>query len=178
LADILTLKIGKWKNVHTMITGEEPLKAYIPPKQSGALDYLAAFTGIKKEQIKADDVIAEKDVPVNVSNMPLAIGFCSHTLAYDPASGLRRQGIYILGIDANNSGFLENEELIYDDIGELEVAVKNNLAPEKLVRTFSAVHRNDSENMELIVLFMEFLKENAYPIFEKHKFYGFKNQTK
>jgi len=174
LADILTLKIDNWKKVHTMITGDEPLKMYIPSKQSASLDYLAAFAGLKKEQIKADDVIAEKDVPINVGNMPVSIGFCSHTLAYDHASGLRRQGIYILGIDANNSGFLENEELIYDDMKELEVAVKNNLAPEKLVRTFKAVTRNDSENNELIVLFIDFLKENVYSIVEKHKFYGFK----
>jgi ABC-type phosphate transport system substrate-binding protein len=137
--DILQMKYTDWKDVHQRINESQPLKIYIPPKKSGTLDYLAAFTGIQKSLIKAEDVVSEKEIPVNVANMQIAMGICSHTLAYDHSTNLRRNGVYIVGIDANNSGFLENEELIYDDMDELALAVKHGNAPSELVREFSMV---------------------------------------
>jgi ABC-type phosphate transport system substrate-binding protein len=171
LGDILQLKIADWQDVHSRIEESQPLKIFIPPGKSGTLDYLSDFTGVKNTLIKAEDVIAEKDIPVNVANMQIAMGICSHTLAYDHSTNLRKSGIYIVGIDVNNSGFLENEELIYDDLDELSVAVKHGTAPSELVREFSMIYRNDNSKAELLELFVHYVQQNGHQLIEQLKFY-------
>lgn len=178
IADILSLNITSWKKVSNRIDADEPLVFYIPPRNSGTIDYLAEFSGLKKEMIKADDVIMEKDVPVNVSNQSISAGFCSHTLAYDHQSKVRRSGLYIVGIDLDNSNFLENNELIYDDLMELATAVKHNKAPETLIREFSLVYRNDHPDQKIISVFVEYIIEKGNPFIEKHHFYTVNHKSK
>ncbi len=175
LTDILEMKITMWKNVSKRIEDNEPLKMYIPSKKSGSIEYIARFTGLTKEKIKTDDVILEKDVPANVTAMPLAIGFCSHTLAYDFSTNVRKNGLYIVGVDINNNNVLDNEELIYDDLDILRQAVLNNSAPKELVRTFSLCYRNDSPHRDLIELFAEYIQKNGNTYIEKYKFYPSQN---
>jgi len=171
ISDMLTLKKTFWKQLDSRMSGEEPLKMFIPSKNSGTTEYIASFAGLKKEQIKVDDVVLEKDIPVNVTNQLISVGFCSHTLAYDHHSGLRKSDIYIIGIDVDNSNFLENNELIYDDLTKLSTAVKLQRAPHELIREFSAVYRNDSPNMELIEIFVKHLKIYGSTVAQKLKFF-------
>lgn len=178
ISDILTQNITSWKMVNARIEQEEPLVLYIPPRQSGTTEYLAKFTGLPRNMIKTEDVIFERDVPVNVSNQPISAGFCSHTLAYDKHSKVRRSGLYVVGIDADNSNFLENNELIYDDLMELATAVKHNKAPGHLIREFSFVYPNESDQKELIDLFIGFVREKGDPFIEKHHFYTINSKSK
>jgi ABC-type phosphate transport system substrate-binding protein len=178
IAEILELKITAWKMVNKRIEGNEPVKMYIPSRKSGTLDYIARFAGLTKDRIIADDVLLENDVPVNVGNMPVAIGFCSHTLAYDFSTKLRKSNIYIVGIDINNNGILDNEELIYDDLDMLMQSVSNNKAPAELIREFSLCNSNDSKNMELITLFTQYVQKNVNEVMNKYKFLSPKKNSK
>lgn len=171
IAEILEMKISGWKMVNKRIEGNEPVKMYIPPRRSGTIEYIARFAGLTKDRIKADDVLLEKDVPVNVGNMPVAIGFCSHTLAYDISTKLRKSNIYIVGIDINNNGILDNEELIYDDLDMLMQSVSNNKAPAELIREFSVCYRNDKKDIELLSLFTQYIQKNGNEVINKHKFF-------
>ncbi len=171
LSEILSEKITDWKSTHIKIKDNKPLKMYIPPKNSGTIDYIADFAGLKKMNIKADDVINETDIVSNVSVVPTSIGLCSHTLAYDHYTAVRRTGIYIVGIDVNNNNFLDNEELIYDDLHELTTSVKKNKAPAKLIREFSIAYRNDTQKRDLIEFFIAHINEKGKTIIEGHNFF-------
>jgi ABC-type phosphate transport system substrate-binding protein len=170
LSGILSMNITDWRGINKKIEGNEPLKMYIPPKTSGTVEYIAGFAGLSKDKIKADDVIIEKDIPANVANLQIAMGMCSHTLAYDHSTQFRRGGLYIVGIDVNNNGILDNEELIYDDLSEVINAVKYNKAPADLVREFSLCYRNENPNRELAELFIKHIIQHGKLFIEKHKF--------
>lgn len=171
IADLLTYKKTQWKQLNNQFEGNEPLKMYIPPRHSGTIQYIASFAGVKKELIKADDVIFEKEIPVNVANQTIALGFCSHTLAYDPLTQIRRSGIYIVGLDVDNSEFLENNELVFDDLQMLTTAFQNNKLPATLKRTFSAVNKKDNPNAEIVELFLNHLQSYGPEIAKKYNFF-------
>ena len=95
LKNIFNESTTDWNKVNSAITTSLPLKAYIPPKSSGSADYLATFTDSKPSDIKISDTQFEKDVLKNVESMPISLGFCSHTLAYNFSTGFRKSTIYI-----------------------------------------------------------------------------------
>ncbi len=177
LKNIFFEKTTDWSKVHSSIKTQQPLKAYIPPVMSGSAEYLAALTGIDASAINISDTPKEKDVLKNVEDVQVSLGFCSHTLAYDFSTGFRKSSIYIIGIDWNNSGTLENNELIWDDTKTLKDAYLKNILPEGLVRTYSAISVKNSKNT-VIKHFLDFLSRSGPEIFEKYGFYSIQNKTK
>jgi ABC-type phosphate transport system substrate-binding protein len=173
LSLLLQGKISDWQQISKGVESKEPVKLYIPSKKSGSIHYLSEFADTDVDMIQADDLLKEKDIPETVGNIPISIGICSHTLAYNHQTTYRRNGIYILGIDFDNSNFLENEELIFDDMNELQIAVKNGKAHPSLHRNFSIVYRKDSEKIELLELFNEHVQGTGKTVIEKYKFYHF-----
>jgi ABC-type phosphate transport system substrate-binding protein len=170
LSGILSGKVLSWNDINHRFEDGLPLKAYIPPKTSGTIEYLASFADIKPQEIRVDDVMKEEDVIHNVSNIDVSIGISSHTLAYDKNTQVRRSGLYIVGVDYNNNGFLDNQELIYDDLNELSIAVRNNLTPPELVRTFSLVYKKDNPKKRTIDLYVSFFKEYLPSFLKKYGF--------
>jgi ABC-type phosphate transport system substrate-binding protein len=175
LKNILNESVTDWNKVHPTITMSHPLKAYMPPKQSGSTEYLAAFTGNESSAIKISDTQFEKDVLKNVGSMQVSLGFCSHTLAYDFSTGFRKSTIYIVGTDWNNSGTLENNELIWDDLEGLKNAYLKKSIPSGLVRIFSVIYLKKSEN-PVAQHYLDFLKDSGSAVFEKYGFYSINNK--
>jgi len=174
LKNIFNESTTDWNKVNSAITTSLPLKAYIPPKSSGSADYLATFTDSKPSDIKISDTQFEKDVLKNVESMPISLGFCSHTLAYNFSTGFRKSTIYIIGTDWNNSGSLENNELIWDELSNLKNAYLKKSIPSGLVRTFSAIYLKESKNTAT-QHYIDFLKKSGPLTFEKYGFYNINN---
>lgn len=158
LAQLLTGKINKWKQVHPKIDNIDPLLTYIPDKHSGTTPQLSKIFNIKKENINASFEKDERNIINNVLNSPISIGLVSHTLAYDQKSRVRRNGLYVLGIDINNNKTLDNEELIFDDLTTLKDGVKFGTIHNEFVREHVLLYSSESKNIEIIKLFIEHIK--------------------
>lgn len=170
LTKIFTGTITNWDNVVTGEKSNEPLKLFLPHKQSGSVYYLSQFAGINTGAIKAD-IITEKEIADNVAGIPVSIGFCSHTLAYDASTTFRKTGLYIPGIDMNNNGRLDNEELIWDDLSTLKSAVQKGKAPMDLVRNFTFVLNKENQNNEISKLFIQWVHSHGQNIITDFQFY-------
>jgi len=171
LRKIFTNEILEWNTFNTEITEIQPIAKYISNKNSGTANHIAALLDLPKEQLIAIDVSTEKELLANVINIPISIGFCSHTLAYDFQSKMRRRGIYIVGIDYNNSKTLNDEELIYDELSDLQKAVQRKTAPNELVRELTFMYNPQSEKIDDIKLFITFAKKNRKSLIENFRFF-------
>lgn len=151
--------IFSWAQIHPDIKTNDPLKAYIPNKNTGAAYHLAKFIDADVSQLKGSEINSEFEIFQNIINSPAAIGLTSYIFAYNMQSKTRHSGIYVVPIDFDNSISLSNEELIYDDLDLLIMAIKGHLFPKKLVRNLSLVYRKDNEDVELIEFFIEHILE-------------------
>lgn len=164
-------QITEWNSLSSNKDNIQPIAKYLPNKNSGAINHISTFLNADAKKMKAINTTTEQELLANILNIPISIGFCSHTISYDPQSKLRRQGIYIIGIDYNNSGTLNDEELIYDELSDLKKAVKKGEAPSELVRELSFLYNPNSEKIEDIKLFINFAKQNQKSLLEKFNFF-------
>lgn len=167
LSHILQGKINNWKQVDKNLD-PAPLKFYLFPYKNGGYQQIIKLFQLKEQQIQIIPELREKDIFTNVKNVQTGIGFCSHTEAYDLSTKFRKTGIYIVGIDLNNSEFLENEELFWDDIEMLKDAYSKKQIPENLIRAFYIYTSSDIS--QTAKKFLQFAQQHAPSIFEQQGF--------
>lgn len=171
LSKIAKGKSNNWKQIYNSLDAT-PLKFYLFPYNSGGFQSFCKLLNISAKEVKILPELKEKHIFQNIKNIQTAIGFCSHLDAYDPFTKFRNSEIYIVGIDADNSGFLTNEELYWDDLDMLYNAYKKkNLLP-LLVRIYYLYQTQSVISDEFSKHFVQYATKHASTIFEQHGFFN------
>lgn len=110
---IYTGKIKTWGQVSGR-ESKEPIKAYMLSDSSGTAATWTSFLGSGEAKLKATKVQTSAEMLSHVMAEKGAIGYCSIMDAYNLQTGFRKEGLYILPIDFNANGTIEDNEQIYD----------------------------------------------------------------
>jgi len=110
---IFTGKIKTWGQVSGR-ANKETVKAYMLSDSSGTAATWSSFLGSGEAKLKATKVQTSAEMLSRVMAEKGAIGYCSIMDAYNLQTGFRKEGLYILPIDFNANGTIEDNEQIYD----------------------------------------------------------------
>lgn len=133
LAAAFTGKITRWGELARR-AGNEEINVYCLDDSSGTAAFWAGYLGLELSAIKGQRCATEVDMVRRLSNDPGGLGYCSILGAYDLQTGLKKKGIYILPMDLNADGTINDNEQYYDKLSILSDAVMNGKLPSPPVR--------------------------------------------
>lgn len=149
-----------------------PLKAYMLPNASGVDAALRNWMNAGANQWFGGSMKTEQEVLNSILNNTGGIGFIGSHLAYNSTSGFRKDGLYIIPVDLDNTNTLEDEELLYDNLKQLSGNVDKGLIPKQLIRQHYMVYNASSEHIDMIRLFIDWIKENGINYYSRLGFFA------
>jgi phosphate transport system substrate-binding protein len=122
LKQVFTGKISNWGQL-TGKASKEKMSIYIQSDSSGTAATMNAFLGIKPGEAKGIKASSSDQMIKYVASAPAGIGYCSIMTAYNIKTGFRKEGIYILPVDLNADGVVQDNEQIFDKFSQISNAV-------------------------------------------------------
>lgn len=92
----------------------EPVKVYALSDSTGTARTWNQFLGLAEGQHKATRLQSPEQMLAHVRLEKGAIGYCSIMDAYNMQTGFRKDGLYIVPVDYNANGHIEDAEQFYD----------------------------------------------------------------
>lgn len=105
------------------------VKVFVQSDSSDNAIYWNGFLGLQAEAVSGSRLISESALFDSVAKNKNGIGYCSMMSAYDKKTGLRKEGIYILPIDFNKNGIIDDAEHLYDNYKQISNAVSSGKMP-------------------------------------------------
>jgi len=128
----------QWNNVQKECNNE-PIALFFSSENSSLNKIITSFFNITNEDLNGKNLYSEKEIKETVSSNPLALGFMSSSLVFNSSSGYKERNLYVLPIDFNNDGLINDEEFIYDNLVSFNNAVKDKTYYPKLKRNIYLV---------------------------------------
>jgi phosphate transport system substrate-binding protein len=122
LAAVFSGKTKTWGQL-TGRDSKEPIKVYVMSDSSGTATTWNSFLGNDNKQFKAAHLQTATEMLSHVAAEKGAIGYCSIMDAYNLQTGFRKEGLYIVPIDFNGNGVIEDNEQFYDKFSLISNAV-------------------------------------------------------
>jgi phosphate transport system substrate-binding protein len=122
LKQVFTGKISNWGQL-TGKASKDKIVVYIESDSSGTAATMNAFLGIKPGEAKGTKATSGDQMIKYIASAPAGIGYCSIMNAYNIKTGFRKDGIYILPIDINADGVVQDNEQIFDKFSQISNAV-------------------------------------------------------
>lgn len=122
LAGLFTGKYKTWEE----ITGKKsnvPVKVFVHSDSSGTAQTWNSFLSVKAGDVKGNRVLSDLQMLQQIIAEPGGIGYCSIMTAYNLQTGFRKEGIYILPIDYNANGTIDDNEQFYDKVSLITNAI-------------------------------------------------------
>jgi phosphate transport system substrate-binding protein len=141
LRELFTGKSYSWGQ----LTGRkvsDKVKVFVQSDSSDNAIFWNTFLGIKPGETKGKIVLSEAAMFDSISRSKNALGYCEIMTVYDFKTGFRKEGIYILPVDFNNSGLIDDAEQFYDKYSVICDAVKTGKLPCPPAREFYVVTKN------------------------------------
>ncbi|NLJ34926.1 MAG: phosphate ABC transporter substrate-binding protein [candidate division WS1 bacterium] len=91
----------------------ETLSVYTRSDACGAAETWARFLGGEQEDLGGTGVYGDPGLTEAIRKDPLGIGFANLNYAYDPKTDLPIEGIFIVPLDVNGNGRLDEDEDFY-----------------------------------------------------------------
>lgn len=157
-----------WNEIHATLP-EQSINTYRMPSGTNAALKYESYLGVKSDS--AIRLPSSEAMYLSVLNDPLALGYLNSSMAYDPKTGFRRQGLYILPLDHDSSGSISDKEFIYDELRMLERAINEGRYPDALVCRYYLAYRYDSD-AESMNAFLNWLDSNSDRICRKAGFFA------
>jgi phosphate transport system substrate-binding protein len=153
LTGIFTGKIKSWGQ----LTGRkinEPVKVFIQSDSSGNTYTWLEFLGLKAGEMKGEKMASVDDMLKSLASTKSGIGYCSIRNVYDQGTGFRKEGIYIVPVDFNGNGAIDDNEQYYDNFSLLSKAIAAGKMPTPPARELYIVAKTKPKDK----LMMEFVK--------------------
>lgn len=138
LMQAFTGKIRTWGQISGR-SGKAPVRVYTMSDSSGTAAVWYQFLGIERTNVKAERVYNAKEMLEKITAEPGAIGYCSIMDAYNQETGFRKDGLYILPVDYNDSKTIEDKEQFYDKYSLASNAVVTGKMPSPPARNLYLV---------------------------------------
>ncbi|HOY33274.1 MAG TPA: substrate-binding domain-containing protein [Bacteroidales bacterium] len=135
LAAAFTGKLKTWRQL-LQAGSNDPIEVFKLSDSSGSSAMWAEFLKVKPSDFKGTLVFNENDIPMMVAGNKNAIGYCSFTDIYDINTGLKKRNLYVLPVDLNSNNQTDDNELVFDKIGDLKSAVASGKYPSPPGRKF------------------------------------------
>lgn len=103
----------------------------LPPSHAESkkyLDFLSVSPDTLVQQVSGPGAMS-----LILANDALSLGYLGSNIAFDGRTGFRRTGLYMMPMDLDTSGRIEDREFIYDDLKTFTKAVNAGLYPEALL---------------------------------------------
>ncbi len=123
LLSIFTGKITTWGQVSGR-NSKEPIKVYAFSDSSGTAYTWKSFLGGQDLAYKASKVQSSAAMLSHVMKEKGAIGYISVMDAYNLQTGFRKEGLYVLPLDANSNGTIEDNEQFFDKYNVISNAIE------------------------------------------------------
>lgn len=168
LAKAFNEDLKSWNEIHKSLP-ELPINTYRMPLGTSAVLKYESYLGVKSDS--ANRLPSSEAMYLSIINDPLALGYLNSSVAFDPKTGFRRSGLYILPLDQDSSGSISDMEFIYDELRMLERAINEGRYPDALVSRYYLAYRNDAD-AESINTFLKWLDSNSVRICHKAGFFA------
>lgn len=142
---LFTDNIIYWSQLVESQKGEEPIIIYRHDDYSGATVAIKKYLKVIDKKMKGKVLNNDFEIIANVRNNTFGFGFCSYNNAFTSTGKFRMQEIYILPIDRNSNGIVDDDEHIFDRKDILLKAFINGNYPEELVRNTYVVLNSESK---------------------------------
>lgn len=128
LKEVFAGKIQNWGQISGR-SSKVPVKVYALSDSAGTSAVWKQFLGLESLSGKATRVQTSTEMISHITSENGAIGYCSIMDAYDLQSGFRKAGLYILPLDYNANGTIEDAEQYYDKFVLVSNAVMTGKMP-------------------------------------------------
>ncbi len=137
-----------WQQIGAEISA--PIRVYTRSDACGAAETLAAWLGVRQEDLRGVAVYGDPGVAEAVRRDSLAIGYNNIAFAYDLATGETISGLRILPLDADGNGTADPEELVVENLKKISAAVADGRYPFPPARILNLVTKGRPERPEVI----------------------------
>lgn len=125
LKDIFTGKLNNWGKFSKTNVNQD-IEVFVLPDSSGTTATWLSFLEIDNgKTLKGEVVKGGKQMYEKVKNTDNGIGFCSASELYYFDNDMRKEGIYILPVDFNSNGIIDDNEQHFDNYKMLRNALTN-----------------------------------------------------
>jgi phosphate transport system substrate-binding protein len=124
----------------------EPVALFFANEKSSLNKTITSFFNIKNTELKGKNLSSEKEVKEVVSTNHLALGFMSSSLVFNSSTGYKERNLYVLPIDFNNDGLINDDEHIYDNLEAFNTAVKEEFYYPELTRNLYIIINKNNES--------------------------------
>ena len=124
----------------------EPVALFFANENSSLNKTVTRFFKIKNAELKGKNLSSEKEIKKVVSTNHLALGFMSSSLVFNGSTGYKERNLYVLPIDFNNDGLINDDEHIYDNLEAFNNAVKEEVYYPELTRSLYIIINKNSES--------------------------------
>ncbi len=123
-----------------------PIHLYTRSDACGAAETFAMWLGKKQEDLNGTAVFGDPGLANAIQRDKLGIGFNNISYAYDEASRMPNESLFVFPIDNNNDGIIDPEEYFYDTKDDFINAVANNKYPSPPARDLYLVSNGVPKN--------------------------------
>jgi phosphate transport system substrate-binding protein len=116
---------GEWRTWDRLVEGmpAAPLHLYTRSDACGAAQTFAAYLGGQQEDLGGIGVYGDPGLAEAVRADELALGYNNINFVYDRQTGRPMPGLAVLPLDVDDSGRIEADEAVYDDLATLTAAI-------------------------------------------------------
>ena len=127
---------------------------YKLPADSYETKAWASYFNSSSDSILGEEVATSSDIIEKVINNASGIGYCSSAFVFDYSTKLKKRDLYILPIDFNKNGVIDDDEHIYDDFEMFNRAIVTNKYP--IIRNIQIIAENKPTE-EYKIVFVKWL---------------------
>lgn len=151
--------INSWAKLVESQTGKEPIIIYRHNDNSGVVKAFKSYLKVNDKKMKGKILNNDNEIIENVKNNIMGLGFCSFNKAYTTSGNFRTQGIYILPIDKNSNGIVDDDEHIFDRKDILINAYKNGNYIDELTRNTYVFYNQHTKDKTALIFINWLLSE-------------------
>jgi phosphate transport system substrate-binding protein len=153
LSAVFKGKIKSWGAL-TKRKASDQIKVFVQTDSSDAAECWNAFIGAKPEEAKGTRQVADAAIIKSLRETKEGIGYVSIMSLFNQKTGVRTEGIYILPVDFNNNGLVDDNEQFYDNFSLLSNALSMGKMPVPPAREFYIVTKTKPKDVHIL----EFVK--------------------
>lgn len=134
-----------WNDIHSKCK-KEPIALFLSEKDASGNTKIADLYQVKASDLNGKNLRNEKEIYDVVFSNPLALGFFSSSLVFNSNTGFKNTNMYVLPIDFNEDGLINDDEHIYDNLEAFNTAVREKKYFPELERNIYIVVHKDNDS--------------------------------
>lgn len=151
----ITREITTWGELlATKTTDNKKINIYTRSDACGAAQMWGQYLGENQESLLGIGIFGDPGMADAVKNDIYGIGYNNVIYIYDITTRLKHPNLDVIPIDLNENGTIEDNEMFYDSLDDIMLAIKDEKYPSPPARELYFVAKGKPENKAVI----EFLK--------------------